>query len=221
MKQGKFIVFDGVDGSGKTTQLKLFKEELEKNGRQVEIADFPQYGKKSAALVEEYLNGAYGSPKEVGAYRASIFYACDRYAASKRISQWLIEGKIVLSNRYTSSNMIHQAGKIKDLNAREKFLGWLENLEFEIFSIPKPDIVLFLYLDPGIAQKLALQEHKHAGQKDIHEQDLDHLKDSIEAAEYVAKKYDWLRVDCSDNQLGIASREDIHKKVVQSLEKYI
>ncbi|MBT4349193.1 deoxynucleoside kinase [bacterium] len=221
MKSGKFIVFDGVDGSGKTTQLKLFKEKLEKDGHQVEIADFPQYGKKSAALVEEYLNGAYGSPKEVGAYRASIFYACDRYAASKRISQWLAEGKIVLSNRYVSSNMIHQSGKIKDTAEREKFLKWLENLEFEIFNIPKPDIILFLYLDPAVAQKLALQEHKHGGQQDIHEQDLDHMKDSIEAAEYVAKKYNWLKINCLGGDGNIASREDIQKKVVEILEKHI
>ena len=117
--------------------------------------------------------------------------------------------------------MIHQAGKIKNIEEREKYLKWLENLEFEIFKIPKPDIVLFLYLDPSIAQKLASQENKHGGQQDIHEEDLDHLNDSIEAAEYVAKKYNWPTINCSDDGLNIAAREDIHKKVIQILEKYI
>ena len=117
--------------------------------------------------------------------------------------------------------MIHQSGKIKDTAEREKFLKWLENLEFEIFNIPKPDIILFLYLDPAVAQKLALQEHKHGGQQDIHEQDLDHMKDSIEAAEYVAKKYNWLKINCLGGDGNIASREDIQKKVVEILEKHI
>lgn len=219
--QGKFIVFDGVDGSGKTTQLNLFKDKLERDGHKVELADFPQYGQKSAALVEEYLNGVFGLPKEVGAYRASIFYACDRYAASFKIREWLAEGKIVLSNRYVSANMIHQAGKLKDLAERENFLKWLEDLEFNIFGIPKPDQVLFLYLNPVIAQKLASQEHKHVGTKDIHEEDLDHLKDSIEAAEYVAKKYNWLKIDCSDETMGIAPKEIIHNKVIKVLQEYI
>ena len=117
-----FIVIDGTDGSGKATQTQLLVEKLKSLGFDVEIADFPQYGQKSAGLVEEYLNGVYGSAQDVGPYRASILYAVDRYAASFKIKKWLEEGKIVVSNRYVSANMGHQAGKIKDYAERDKFL---------------------------------------------------------------------------------------------------
>ncbi|MBU4493296.1 MAG: thymidylate kinase, partial [Nanoarchaeota archaeon] len=106
--KGKFIVIAGTDGSGKATQIKILVKRLKDKGYEVEIADFPQYGKKSAALVEEYLNGKFGLAEEVGPYRASIFYACDRYAASFKIKEWLDEGKIVVSNRYVSANVGHQ-----------------------------------------------------------------------------------------------------------------
>jgi len=145
MPKGKFIVIEGGDGSGKTTQFNLLKEKLSKDGYKLELADFPQYGKKSAGLVEEYLNGTYGTAKEVGPYRASIFYAADRYDASFEMKKWLAEDKTILANRYTTSNMLHQAGKIQDEAERDKFLEWLEDLEYNIFAIPRPDVVFFLH----------------------------------------------------------------------------
>ncbi|MEK7097993.1 MAG: thymidylate kinase, partial [Patescibacteria group bacterium] len=134
-KKGKFIVIDGTDGSGKTTQLGLLAERLKNLGHLVEIADFPQYNTKSAGLVEEYLSGKYGSADEVGPYRASIFYACDRYDASFKIRKWLEEGKIVISNRYVTANMGHQGGKIDGEKERKEYFDWLYNLEYETFSI--------------------------------------------------------------------------------------
>ncbi len=109
---GKFIVIEGLDGSGKSTQSKLLTQYLRKEGYKVEKIDFPQHGEKSAGLVDEYLNGKYGSSEEVGPYRASVFYACDRYDASFKIRKWLKEGKIVVSDRYVASNVGHQGGKI-------------------------------------------------------------------------------------------------------------
>ena len=100
---GKFVVIEGLDGSGKSTQSKLLTERLKKEGREVVTIDFPQYGTKSAGLVEEYLNGKYGTAEQVGPYRASVFYACDRYDASSKIKKWLSEGKIVVSDRYIVS----------------------------------------------------------------------------------------------------------------------
>ena len=126
MAKGKFIVIEGGDGSGKTTQFNLLKEKLISDGYKLETIDFPQYGQPSAVMLEKYLNGDFGSAKEVGAYRASIFYAIDRYAASFKMKSWLSEGKIVLANRYATSNMVHQAGKIKDSLERDKFLNWLD-----------------------------------------------------------------------------------------------
>lgn len=211
-----FIVIDGTDGSGKATQTQLLVKRLKEEGKEVEVADFPQYGQKSAVLVEEYLNGKFGSAEQVGPYRASIFYVCDRFAASGKINKWLKEGKVVVSNRYTSSNMGHQAGKIKDKEERDKFLEWLEELEFKIFAIPKPDFNLLLYMPPQIGQELVDKKgHRDyiGGQKrDIHEADINHLKDAAEAYMYVAQKYSWKIVDCAPNN-DLRSKDDISDEV--------
>jgi dTMP kinase len=159
-KRGLFIVLDGIDGSGKATQTKILINRLKKGGHRVEEIDFPQYGQKSAALVEEYLSGKFGTAEEVGPFRASIFFACDRYAASNQIRKWLRAGKIVIANRYTAANMGHQGGKIEKSSERKKYFQWLYNLEYKIFGIPKPDINLILHVEASIAQKLALQKRK-------------------------------------------------------------
>jgi dTMP kinase len=225
MPKGKFIVIEGGDGSGKTTQFNLLKEKLSKDGYKLELADFPQYGKKSAGLVEEYLNGTYGTAKEVGPYRASIFYAADRYDASFEMKKWLAEDKTILANRYTTSNMLHQAGKIQDEAERDKFLEWLEDLEYNIFAIPRPDVVFFLHVPAEISQKLSLdKEQRHSNLKsknDIHENDLEHLKDAENAGIYVSKKYNWETIECIDENNQLRSIEDIHQEVCKKVEKYI
>lgn len=243
--KGKFIVIDGTDGSGKATQTNILVENLRKKGFKVEIADFPQYGQRSASLVEDYLNGKFGSAKEVGPYRASIFYACDRYAAASKINTWLDEGKIVVANRYTSSNMGHQAGKIKDKKERDKFLDWLEDLEFNIFGIPKPDITMLLYVPPKDGQGLVnkkLQttidlfqnidyQKKITEQKDtrsylvgktqdIHEKDIKHLREASKAYKYVANKYSWTIIDCTSNG-NLMTIEEIHKLVWSEVQEAI
>ncbi|MFA6466274.1 MAG: thymidylate kinase [Patescibacteria group bacterium] len=225
MAKGKFIVIEGGDGSGKTTQFNLLKEKLLADGHQLETVDFPQYGQPSAVLVEKYLNGDFGSAKEVGAYRASIFYAVDRYEASFRMKEWLSEGKIVLANRYATSNMVHQAGKIKDTLERDKFLNWLDELEFGIFDIPRPDLVFFMNISADISQNLALQKNaRHDNIKsknDIHENDLGHLEDALEAGNYVAKKYNWEIINCDDGSGQMRSIDDIHNEVCNKIKKYI
>jgi dTMP kinase len=225
--KGKLIVIDGTDGSGKHTQTMLLKENLEKKGFLVKTIDFPQYGLKSAAPTEEYLNGKYGNANQVTPYQASILYAVDRYAASFKIKQWLNEGKIVLCDRYVSANMGHQAGKIDNLDERDKFLDWLFDLEYNIFNIPKPDINIFLYLDPEIARKLA-QENKsekftnNVKNNDIHEKDPEHMKKASESFLYVAKKYDWIKIDCSSQEKNIKTRNEISvnilKKVITKMD---
>jgi dTMP kinase len=225
MAKGKFIVIEGGDGSGKTTQFNLLKEKLLADGHQLETVDFPQYGQPSAVLVEKYLNGDFGSAKEVGAYRASIFYAVDRYEASFRMKEWLSEGKIVLANRYATSNMVHQAGKIKDTLERDKFLNWLDELEFGIFDIPRPDVVFFMNISAEISQNLALKKdgrHDNIKSKnDIHENDLGHLQDALEAGNYVAKKYNWEIINCDDGSGQMRSIDDIHTEVCNKIKKYI
>ena len=224
MKKGLFVVIEGTDGSGKGTQTALLIESLKKNKVEVETTDFPQYGNFSGAFVAKYLRGEYGSAKEVGPYRASIFYAVDRYDNSFDIKKWLSEKKVIVSNRYVSANMGHQAGKIRDKKKRDEFLKWLENLEYKIFNIPKPDIMILLYMPPEIGQKLvdqkATREYTKGKQRDIHEADLKHLKEASEAYLYVAKKYGWKVINCVEDNV-LLSKEVIHQKIHDLVMKRI
>ncbi|MFH1173218.1 MAG: thymidylate kinase [bacterium] len=212
-----FIVIDGIDGTGKETQTKLLVEKLTAAGLPIKMFDFPQYGQKSAALVEMYLNGEFGSAGEISPYQASVFYVCDRLAAKKEMIAWLNEGKIIVSNRYVSSSQIHQAGKIKDEAAKEKFLTWLDNLEFELFGVPKPDLIFYLSLPPQMAQELVdkkgAREYINGQRKrDIHEADTEHLQNAWQNGLGLAKKFDWQVIDCYD-QGQILSREAIAEKI--------
>lgn len=220
-KKGKFIVIDGTDGSGKGTQTELLVNYLKEKGLKVMTTDFPQYGKPSAYFVEKYLRGEYGTAEEVGAKRASLFYALDRFDVSKQIKGWIDEGYIIISNRYVSANMGHQAGKIKDVKKRDEFLDWLNELEFEIFEIPKPDEIIFLYVPPEVGQKLVDQksdrEYTKGMKRDIHEADINHLKDASEAYKYVADKFHWKTINCSPDG-EILSRESIHQDILRVLE---
>ena len=216
MKKGKFIVIEGTDGSGKATQVAMLVESLKKHKFAVEVADFPQYDNFSGAFVAKYLRGEYGTANEVGPYRASIFYAVDRYDKSFDIKRWLSEDKLVVSNRYVSANMGHQTGKIKGKKKRDEFLNWLDNLEYKIFNIPRPDVMILLYMPPEVGQKLVDQKAKRdytkGKKRDIHEADLEHLKNASEAYLYVAKKYGWKVINCVGGG-KLLSREEIHQKI--------
>lgn len=191
-ENGKFIVFEGIDGSGKSTQTKLLTEHLSQNGHSVVKIDFPQHGEKSAGLVDEYLTGRYGTAEEVGPYRASIFYACDRYAASFKIRQWLKEGKIVIADRYLTSNIGHQGGKITNKEEWLKYVKWLYHLEYHIFGIPKPDVTIILKSSPDFSmslshkitdpEKLAKRtSYLNGSKQDIHEKDKTHLSQALKS----------------------------------------
>jgi len=223
---GKFIVIDGTDGSGKETQSKILIRRLKRKGYKVALIHFPQYGKKSAGAVEEYLNGKYGTAREVGPYRASIFYAIDRYDGSFKIREWLKQGKVVIADRYVASNMGHQGGKIKNSKKRKEYLNWLYNLEFNIFKIPKPDLNIILHVEAEIAQKLANRRKSHKSissrKRDIHEADLEHLKNAERVYLEIAQSYPgFTLIECTrDGQ--IMNIEDIHqmiwKKVIKILK---
>jgi dTMP kinase len=176
---GKFIVIDGIDGSGKTTQIELLAIALRTSGLEVNKYDFPQYGQKSAGPIEEYLSGKYGNVKpEVG----SLFFAIDRFDASFKLREVLNDGECVLSNRYVTSSAGHQGGKIDDREKRKEFFRWLDDLEYNIFAIPRPDLTIVLHVDPSVAYELS--GHKYKGsrkftnghERDLHEKDLGHLK---------------------------------------------
>lgn len=223
--RGKLIVIDGTDGSGKATQAQLLTERLKRLGYEVALVDFPQYGKKSAGLVEEYLNGKFGTADEVGPYRASMFYASDRYDASFQIRKWLEEGKIVITNRYVTANMGHQGGKISDDAERQKFFNWLYQLEYEQFGIPKPDLNLILHVDAAVAQQLVDQKgHRDyvGGQKrDIHEADLEHLRNAEKVYLEIAQTFPGFQlIECSPHGT-ILDREAISWLVWQAIAPLI
>jgi dTMP kinase len=201
-KKGKLIVIDGTDGSGKATQMALLAERLRKAKYEVSLEDFPRYGKKSAGLVEEYLNGAYGTAKELGPYIPSLFYAVDRFAAKKEIENNLRAGNIVLSNRYTTASMGHQGGKIKDERERAKYFSWLQDLEFNFFGIPKPDLVILLSIPPKIAQGLIDKKSPrnyiaNGFKRDMHEADLKHLQDAARTYEEMSRKFGYPLINCA------------------------
>ena len=224
MTKGKFIVIDGTDGSGKTTQTRLLIKRLEKAGRKVKFEDFPQYGKKSSGPAEDYLSGAYGTAEALGAYIPSIFFAVDRFAASARIRKHIKDGYVVISNRYVTSNMAHQGGKIKNSNEREKYFKWLDELEYNFFKIPKPDFQIILHLPSDVSQRLV----KSRGPKyfigfkkrDIHETSLEHLQSAEKVYLRIAKKFRFPVVE------GVArgtlmSPEQINDKVYQIVKRKI
>lgn len=222
-RKGLFVVIDGTDGSGKATQTQLLVDRLTKAGFSVEMMDFPQYGQKSAGLVEEYLNGKYGPADEVGPYRASIFYASDRYDASFKLKKWLEEGKIVISNRYVTANMGHQGGKIADDEERKKYFEWLYSLEYEIFNIPKPDLNIILHVDAAVAQKLVDQkgarDYVGGEKRDIHEADINHLRNAEKVYIEIAHTFSNFKlINCTRNN-EIMSREAISDLVWKEMER--
>ncbi len=221
-------MIDGIDGSGKGLQTELLQKRLAEAGKPVKLVSFPRYGEKSAAPIEEYLNGVYGTAEEVGPYRGSILYAVDRFAAAKDIRRSLDEGMIVVANRYVSSNMGHQGGKIIDPEERKRFFAWNYDLEYRIFAIPKPDFQLILHVDAAVAQELvdkkAAREYIKGAKRDIHEADLNHLQRAEETYKEIVRLFpeDFTFVECMENQ-QIATPEAIHEKIwaliVRELEK--
>lgn len=215
-----FIVIDWLDGSGKGTQTKLVVAELEKQGKKVMLLDYPRYGNSSAHFVEKYLNWNYG--KNVWAKAASIFYALDRYDDSFNFAQKMAEYDYIISNRYVSASMMHQAGKIETKDERLEYMKWLQNLEFEIFWIPKPDKVLFLDVPPEISQKLVEKKEardyiKWDATKDLHEADENHLTNAYKVAwEILAEFPDWEKIDCCENG-NILPIEVITQKILSSI----
>jgi len=228
---GKFIIFEGIDGSGKSTQSKLFRKYLEDESLDVVEVSFPQYGTKSSGLVEEYLRGKYGSSKDVGAYRASIFFACDRYDASFQIKKWLNDGKIVIADRYVSSNAGHQGGKMSDPKERTDFLTWLYDLEYNIFKIPRPDMVFILKTSSQIAQEMSGRvtdedkKKKKASflgkeKRDIHELNLEHLENALNSYLELAQKFpNYFKViECLENG-RLLPIDVIHQKILKEYNK--
>lgn len=212
---GKLIVFEGTDGSGKATQARMLCEALQKAGIAFQEIDFPRYGKPSAAMVQEYLDGNLGkTANDVNAYAASMFYAMDRFASYKQDWGTFYEsGGLIVADRYTTSNAVHQASKLPD-EEREVYLNWLFDTEYRLLGLPAPDLVIYLDMPTEITEKMMRKREQATGSHaDIHEQDEAYLRRCRDNAKEVVKACGWTVINCA---AGDAPRtpEDIHCQVM-------
>lgn len=213
---GKIIVIEGSDGSGKTTQTNLLIERFRKEGIPVETLRFPQYTENLfGALIRECLDGKHGDFINMDPKIASVLYACDRFETMKKIEDWQKEGKVIVLDRYITSNQIHQGGKIKDENKRAEFLSWLSKMEYDILKIKKPDTVFYLNVPMEVSVDLI---SKREGVKDSADSDFEYLKNSKEAGLYMVKTESfWKTVDCMEEG-KLLSPEAIAERIWESLK---
>ncbi len=201
---GKLIVIEGTDSSGKQTQTEILYEKLKSEGIKVKKISFPNYDSPASEPVKMYLAGEFGEKaNDVNPYPVSTMYAVDRYASFKKDwEHFYSEEGVVITDRYTTSNMVHQASKFTDPGDKAKYLEWLEDLEYEKMEIPRPDVVFFLNMPVDVAQKLMSErKNKITGEtaKDIHEKDVDYLKMSHQNACDIAETYHWKEIECVKN----------------------
>ena len=195
---GKLIVFEGIDGSGKSTQYELLCARLTSEGRDFMQVRFPRYAKPSSALLKMYLNGEFGDePDAVNAYAASSFYAVDRFASFKQDwGAYYNAGGLVLTDRYTTSNAIHQGAKLP-AERREAFFRWLFEYEFDLIGLPAPDLVIFLDIEAGhAARRLNRRQAETETTGDIHEKDASYLEQCAECGRQAARLYNWKTISC-------------------------
>lgn len=211
---GKLIVFEGTDGSGKSTQFSLLMKRLQSMQVEFRTIEFPQYSEPSSSLIRMYLGGEFGArPSDVNAYAASTFYAVDRYASYRKVwREYYQSGGLILSDRYTTSNAVHQASKEPE-EKREAFFRWLYDLEYRHMELPVPDIVLYLDVPTDLSgemlRKRERANHTHA---DIHEQDTEYLRLCRNTGLQAARFYGWTIIDCARNG-QMRSIDDIHNEI--------
>jgi len=248
--KGKLIVVEGTDGSGKTVQTNLLVERLSSEGHKVQTTDFPQYGKSFFAnMIEKYLKGAYGWPQalrdhlkshpltkgitepaesrpdEVNPYLTSLLYAGDRWEAKDQMNKWLIEGNIIISNRYVCSNMAHQGAKISNIKERKTFFKWIEKLEHKVYAIPKADLTIYLHVPIEISQELIRTRAKESegfkSETDLHEVDTGYLKRVQDVyLDLAGGDSNWCTIECTKNN-QIKSREEIAEEVWSAVSKML
>ncbi len=228
MKKGKLIVIDGTDGSGKATQVEFLINKLKNDGHEVRTVDFPEYYKNffgafiGHCLAEQYYNFLHVHPKI-----ASVLYAADRFESKDKIEKWIKKGYIVIANRYASANQIHQGGKISDLKKREEFLRWLDDMEFRVFGIPRPNATFYLNVPTTFGKKLLKKRNETTTRaylkknEDVHERDIDFMKNSYESAMWLSgNQPGWFKIDCVKNK-KMRTRENIHQEIYKEVKKVL
>ncbi len=218
--QNRLLVVEGLDGSGKSTQVSLLKAKLESDGTPVRQIKLPDYDDPSSTLVKMYLGGEFGkNPEDVNVYAASSFYAVDRYASFRRHWQKDYEnGTLILADRYTTSNAVHQAVKLPE-SAWENYLSWLADYEYNKLGIPEPDAVIFLDMPVAVSQKLMTARYNgEETKKDVHEANVAYLKACHKAALFAAEKLGWYVVPCADGDEPLPIAQ-IHARIYEIVKK--
>ena len=218
--QNRLLVVEGLDGSGKSTQVSLLKAKLESDGTPVRQIKLPDYDDPSSTLVKMYLGGEFGkNPEDVNVYAASSFYAVDRYASFRRHWQKDYEnGTLILADRYTTSNAVHQAVKLPE-SAWENYLSWLADYEYNKLGIPAPDAVIFLDMPVAVSQKLMTARYNgEEAKKDVHEANISYLNACRKAALFAASKLGWYVVPCADGDEPLPIAQ-IHARIYEIAKK--
>lgn len=220
MTHGTLIVLEGIDGSGKATQSALLEKKLKEAGKNVMHISFPDYASDSSALVKMYLKGDFGAdPGDVNPYAASLFYAVDRFASYRmKWKDFYEKGGIIIADRYTTSNMVHQMTKYDDEEERMQFLSWLEKTEYEELELPRPDLVILLDIPLRMSEALVKARAAEGGSMDIHEQHLDYLRKCHDAYQALVRCYGWERIPCAREGV-LRSVTDIGRDVDAAVEK--
>ena len=223
MANGKLFIIEAGDGSGKETQTRLLAERLMREGHRVVPVTFPDYEADSSVLVRMYLRGDFGAhADDVNAYAASTFFAVDRYASYRM--KWGRDyeaGAIILADRYTTSNMVHQAVKIADVTERDTFLDWLYDLEFRKMGLPVPDAVFFLDMEPRAAERLiAMRAEAKGAAPDIHERDVAYLERAHDAYRLLSKRYSWVRIPSSADGKPLPIAE-VHESLYGEVRRFL
>ncbi len=219
MPRGRFIVVEGSDGSGKSTQFALLAKQLEEAGYDLVTYHFPQYTEESSYFVREYLAGNYGTAAELGAYTPSLFYALDRFQAAQQMKKELADGKVILCDRFIGSNMGHQGQKINSPEERKKYYDWLYQLEFDTLGIPKPDLNIVLLVPAEKAKELMDARGEHAyNKKDIHEADLGLLQRSVATYRELCELFpDFSAIECMKDG-SLLSIEEVNSIISEELK---
>lgn len=216
--KGKLIVIDGIDGAGKATQTKLLIDRLNKERYKTATLDFPQYYNNFfGKIIGRFQNNEFGDAPTIDPYLASVLYAADRWEAKEKLEKWLGEGRIVILDRYASSNQIHQGGKISNIDKKKQFLNFLEKMEFKVFKIPKPDAIIFLNVPYEVSKKLLIKKGTRGYVKNAKNDKVEKSRSYQEGAyrqslEMVKKYNNWLEINCVSSG-KILPPEEISEKV--------
>ncbi len=216
----RLFIIEGIDGSGKTTQVSLLRQKLQDAGKSVFQIKLPNYGSPACAPVEQYLSGAYGAEADsVNAYAASAFFAVDRFAYYKTV--WGSEydkGTVILSDRYVSSNLLHQCAKLPE-DQRKEYMDWLNDFEYDKMGSPRPDAVFYLDVPPKVTGNLMTGRYEgDESKKDIHERDQEYLRRCYQMGLYCCENLGFHRITCLDEQGNMLPKEVISEQIFRKIE---